>query len=128
MHDSHEWGGRIMRVLYGIAVAALAGCAPGNPLPPISLSPEQNVSVEDAVRRSLKDPYSARFEGLKAGRNASGSMLVCGYVNAKNGFGGYHGRRMFAARVSPTGLATLEPMSSEAYVMGLCHRHDLTPA
>jgi hypothetical protein len=43
-----------------------------------------------AVTKNLKDPASARFEGLVKRPGA-----VCGFVNAKNSMGGYTGRQMF---------------------------------
>lgn len=44
-----------------------------------------------AIKVQLKDPYSAHFEGLHKSLNN-----ICGYVNSKNGFGGYTGRRIFS--------------------------------
>src|SRR5260370_28700524 len=56
--------------------------------------------VEAAVRPQLRDPQSAVFRDLSAtnDRKIGGSpagLVVCGYVNAKNGFGGYTGEKMF---------------------------------
>lgn len=51
-----------------------------------------------AVKAGLKDPYSARFEGLRWGKKADGSNLrdtVCGSVNSKNSFGAYVGAKTF---------------------------------
>lgn len=46
-----------------------------------------------AVLAQLKDPYSAKVEGmyLKTGSD----MVVCGTVNAKNEYGGYTGKKAF---------------------------------
>lgn len=44
------------------------------------------------VTRMLFDPESARFQDLKA---RTDTKVVCGYVNAKNKFGGYVGFRRF---------------------------------
>jgi hypothetical protein len=44
-----------------------------------------------AVAHSLKDPPSARFDGVVKKAEA-----VCGFVNAKNSYGGYVGRTRFA--------------------------------
>lgn len=46
-----------------------------------------------AVKAELKDPYSARFTDVH--QNATLDSLVCGYVNSKNGFGAYTGRKPF---------------------------------
>jgi hypothetical protein len=56
--------------------------------------------VEAAVRPMLRDPQSAVFRDLSAtndrkiGKSPAG-LVVCGHVNAKNGFGGYTGEKMF---------------------------------
>lgn len=47
--------------------------------------------VEVVTRSLLKDPDSAKFEGIRPG--LAGAW--CGNVNAKNGFGGYTGMRRF---------------------------------
>lgn len=50
----------------------------------------------DAVRRTLKDPYSAVFSNVIAFRDKNSRAIhVCGLVNAKNSFGGYVGNRIF---------------------------------
>jgi hypothetical protein len=46
-----------------------------------------------AVRSALKDPESARFSAMNIARNGA---VVCGVINAKNSFGGYVGKQMFA--------------------------------
>ena len=48
--------------------------------------------MESAVKDSLKDPESARFYDLKRFSNGN----ACGYVNAKNSYGGYDGKKPFA--------------------------------
>ncbi len=59
--------------------------------------------IEDAkaaVREKLRDPDSAKFTNVTQRRapNVRGDLVdvVCGEVNAKNGFGGYSGRIPFA--------------------------------
>lgn len=47
--------------------------------------------AKDAIKRQLKDPYSAQFENVSVKHEG----IVCGYVNAKNAFGGYVGRKRF---------------------------------
>lgn len=46
----------------------------------------------DAVKDLLNDPYSAKFEDVKTVPNGA----VCGFVNAKNKFGAYTGKKLFA--------------------------------
>ena len=48
--------------------------------------------AEDVVRQGLKDPESARFRDVR--RNTA-TGAVCGYVNAKNSYGGYVGETPF---------------------------------
>jgi hypothetical protein len=57
---------------------------------------------------TLVDPDSRKIEILK---NPYGS-LVCGYVNARNSFGGYTGRQFFATYFNAEGkLVTVQIMS-----------------
>jgi hypothetical protein len=69
--------------------------------------------VEAAVRRQLRDPQSAIFRDLSAtndrkiGQSPAG-LVVCGYVNAKNGFGGYTGEKPFI-NFYGTMLTEIEP-------------------
>ena len=117
-----------MRWVLLMPVVAIFGCAPGNPLPPVAVSAQTESAAADAIRASLKDPYSAHFERLRAGQDKDGSTLVCGFVNAKNSFGAYGGRKLFAVRVPVSGPASVEAFGDEAYAMGWCHRHNLMPA
>ena len=69
--------------------------------------------VETAVRARLRDPQSAVFRDLSATSNrkisgAPAGLVVCGYVNAKNSFGGYIGEKPFF-NFYGTGLVEIEP-------------------
>lgn len=71
------------------AVAMLVGCSQA-----ASETPRENQSFNAAravVTASLRDPDSARFGPFSRGRGAS----ICGSVNARNGYGGYTGKRGF---------------------------------
>jgi len=59
-----------------------------------------------AVGRALKDPASARFEGVRD-RGAA----VCGLVNAKNSLGGYTGAMPFVYVVASREVFVLDPAS-----------------
>lgn len=59
-------------------VGALAACTPQH-------------EAQDAVKRLLNDPESARFTDLTTGPDGN----VCGMVNAKNRMGGYVGATPF---------------------------------
>lgn len=55
--------------------------------------------AEEAVRGRLRDPFSVQFKAV-GGRGD----IVCGYVNARNGFGAYTGFRKFAYDYATKGL------------------------
>lgn len=58
-------------------------------------SQKEIAMVMAGVRNKLRDPESARFEGVYALNGSNGVRHYCGYVNAKNGFGGYTGKSQF---------------------------------
>lgn len=64
----------------------------------IDLTPEQIEAAKEVIRSELKDPDSAKFSGIYGVTSESWkiSHAVCGYVNAKNSYGGYVGKRPFA--------------------------------
>ena len=49
------------------------------------------VFAKESVRKQLREPESAEFRDIKLNSNG----IPCGYVNAKNGFGGYTGFKRF---------------------------------
>jgi hypothetical protein len=79
--------------------SVLAGCQTAQVEPerssPVPLSSYQIVAIQEGVKAALKDPESARFGEIRAGRRPNGDVIVCGWVNAKNGFGGYTGMEPF---------------------------------
>jgi hypothetical protein len=89
-----------------------AKVAPGKDAWRFDKSFSQDV-VEAAVRPMLRDPQSAIFRDLSAtndrkiGKSPAG-LVVCGYVNAKNGFGGYTGEKPFI-NFYGTKLVEIEP-------------------
>ena len=58
-------------------------------------SPKEKAMVMAGVKNKLRDPESARFEDIYAMNGSHGKRSYCGYVNAKNGFGGYTGKAQF---------------------------------
>lgn len=63
---------------------------------------KEKVAIEkakDVVKNNLKDPDSAKFKDVEI-KSYKDGKLICGYVNAKNSYGGYNGFKPFAA--SPT--------------------------
>lgn len=62
-------------------------------------------AAKELVKRQLRDPGSAEFSDIVVKTGAPGrATIVCGYVNAKNGFGGMTGRQRFVAG----GIVTIE--------------------
>ncbi|RWK85294.1 MAG: hypothetical protein EOR52_27700 [Mesorhizobium sp.] len=52
-----------------------------------AIPPEILDAAVSTIIHKLRDPGSAQFQGLVMAR----SKVLCGFVNAKNGFGGYVG-------------------------------------
>ena len=52
-------------------------------------------AAQTGIRQALRDPDSAKFSGLYVSTTSNGKQIVCGQVNAKNGFGGYAGTARF---------------------------------
>jgi len=50
--------------------------------------------AQTSILETLRDPGSAQFSDMVALKNGRDTM-VCGFVNAKNGYGGYTGRKRF---------------------------------
>ena len=59
------------------------------------LTAAQEEKVLDGLRKKLKDPNSAILGQIKTGTEDDGTIPICGFVNAKNSFGGYTGDTPF---------------------------------
>jgi hypothetical protein len=59
------------------------------------LNEKELLAVQNGVQPLLKDPASARFGLVAASVDNRGTVTVCGWVNAKNSFGGYTGEQPF---------------------------------
>ena len=55
------------------------------------IGPVKSRVIQDGVLRDLKDPESAKFGRTKLANVEDGIEFVCGFVNAKNSYGGYAG-------------------------------------
>lgn len=98
-----------MRLLaLALTMVALTGCMTppsegqsGRSIELVELPQSGVSSLESAVRNVLKDPSSAQFGRYIAFnvKDADGTttMAACGYVNAKNSFGGYGGMTPYTA-------------------------------
>jgi hypothetical protein len=71
---------------------------------PDDLAWDMMSNAKAAVRAHLKDPGSAEFGRIFTHRGIDDRTVVCGWVNAKNAFGGYHGEQRFIS--NGTGEAT----------------------
>lgn len=112
-----------MRAVVFIAMLALGGCASGSDvvapptvakleLPPsdkkeiytkYTLSDLEKKAVQKGVVQQLKDPDSARFGDIAAVKSSAGTITVCGWVNAKNSYGGYTGDKPFLGAIIGSG-------------------------
>ncbi len=78
-------------------------CASGSDGNPKSNEAGYQIIARQNVEGKLKDPQSAQFQNMTVSGKA-GASVVCGEVNAKNGFGGYTGFKRFVS--AGPGLAT----------------------
>ena len=86
-------GRKLAFIVGGITLAVMAGTGASFyfwMMP--SKNEKQYLAAQESVKSNLIDPNSAIFEKLTAGAD---EKVVCGYVNSKNKFGGYVGRKIF---------------------------------
>jgi hypothetical protein len=103
-------GTRAQRTTAATTERATVSTPRSTPAPIDSEVQEANyiAATQDYVRDRLRDADGAKFRKMYVSR-AAGPPMVCGEVNAKNGFGGYSGWQRFIA--APTGeLVFLEEM------------------
>ena len=63
-------------------------------------------AAQDAAKKGLKDPDSAKFQNLRIA-DFDGGKVVCGEINAKNSYGGYVGYKRFVAGTSVATISDL---------------------
>lgn len=83
------------------------GPKPEEATTPHVLTPAERERLETALKNELKDPGSAIFGKSIAVKGESGLIYVCGYINAKNSYGGYVGNKPYYAFVTEKGAAVL---------------------
>lgn len=71
---------------------AAAAAAPGSPTP---LSQADQKLLKEGLAAGMKDPDSVRVGDAIATINGTGRIVICGYVNGKNSYGGYTGDQPF---------------------------------
>lgn len=94
------------RYALGLLAASLVVC--GQPVSEkLKEQPKQEASqtafilkAKRAVVAKLKDPDSAQFKDVRYGDSEETGPVAYGYVNAKNGFGGYTGFERFMSNGS----------------------------
>lgn len=97
-----------MRVLASLsAVVLLAGCEVKEvQVQPVAPSGAMIAKLKSTIDSGLRDPSSAQYRGFVAYAIGEGDTLLCGELNAKNGFGGYVGFNTISAVFDANG--TLE--------------------
>lgn len=102
---ARRWGWR-RRVLVGGLIAMVGLLALGAVVPKWEPGPDfwkmgATDETREAVRRHLREPGSAEFSNVRFYASADPDAgVVCGAVNARNGFGGMTGFQPFVAVVS----------------------------
>lgn len=79
-----------------------AGTAPAyQPVTIVTPDPEYKLTAKDisivknGVAQELKDPTSPIFGNMKATKSKENVITVCGFVNGKNSYGAYTGKKPF---------------------------------
>lgn len=84
-----------------------------------SATEDEIASAKKEVISQLKDPESAQFREIWALSGSNGNRSVCGYVNAKNSYGGYTGNKMFT--IVSTGSVVIEGSGAMGSLLpGIC--------
>lgn len=92
------------RLIACVALLCLSSIANAQDRPATDAEKAQAIEI---VKAKLKDPDSAQFRDIKRMRDGN----LCGWVNAKNSFGGYAGFAVFFTGAK--GAALLTPQLSE---------------
>ena len=80
--------------LFTVLSMLLAGGVHAQSTEARAATPQEESAVTAALKDSLKDPDSAKVSGVKI---SADGKTACGFVNAKNSFGGYTGNSAFYA-------------------------------
>lgn len=90
----------------------------------VPITQQQENIVKQGVINDLRDPESAKFGSMVAGKDDIDRIVVCGYVNARNIFGGYSGMKLFTGIFSHDQTKFIADIDDEA---GRCRLYGLFP-
>lgn len=84
------------------AVLALSACAPKVDVTalPGPVDDAERTAVIALLSEDLRDPASAEFRRWQGFDLSNGDRIVCGQINATNGFGGFVGFSAFFVRLT----------------------------
>ena len=86
--------------LYAISIAEVRGYAAEMHIFFEENGQEKTIAAaQDAAKKTLKDPDSAKFQNIRM-MDYDGGKVLCGEINAKNSYGGYVGYKRFVAGTS----------------------------
>lgn len=71
-----------------------------------------------AIKAKLNDPYSAQFDDVHVVNRQA--KVVCGFVNAKNRFGAFVGKRDFLS-MNNGGVLELKDKTNGSFIDSICH-------
>ena len=116
-----------------LALSFIVGCSTPQPvatfdqkrpiynptLEEVKVSEQRIEAAKKALKKKLKDPYSAVIEEIYAVQvdGNKDSISYCGLVNAKNSYGGYTGIKPF--RVTASQTVFLWDQRGEAFNRGI---------
>lgn len=85
-----------------LLLATVTGCAPKVEVTalPGPVEAAEQAFVTQVLSQDLRDPGSAQFRGWQGFDLSNGDRIVCGKINATNGFGGFVGFTAFFVRLT----------------------------
>lgn len=94
--------GARMRKIIGFCALLLAGCVPKVDVTalPSPVDDAEQAFVTEVLSQDLRDPSSAQFRGWQGFDLSNGDRIICGKINATNGFGGSVGFSAFFVRLT----------------------------
>lgn len=87
--------------------------------------PSELTTYQRAVAGTMREPEAVQFRDTRIAPQRDGRHAICGYLNTKNGYGGYSGFMHFSALILPDRtLVYLSGNSEEAtsYSLYYCNQ------